>query len=528
MTRLILNPGRPDETVFALHEGRNTIGRTKNNDVFVLHKSLSRQHACLTLTGEQAVVEDLGSKNGTFVDGVRIERRELSGAHTLKLGDLELAFLPPGEALPQAPQSGGAPTLVYDVSSDPARRSLEQMLASGERVRNPGATALALLPVRAEERASAKLQILLKVTELLSSPAPIDEVLGRILDLAFDLLDVDRGAIVLADDDTLEPRVTKVRPGLAADASFSRQIVRYVLEHGVAALFADSRSDPRLADGRSILAQSICASMCAPLKTRDRLLGVLYVDNLARPEQFTSEDLEFLSAFANQAAIAIDNAMLSARLAQEAVSRNNLLRFFPPTAIEAIMQGGGEVAAIETEATVLFSDISGFTALSAKRSPSEIIAMLNAYFPVMADIVFRHEGTLEKYIGDALLAVWGAPFSHADDAARAVRAAVDMQRVMTDLCAREQLLTGLAIHIGVNSGVVAAGNIGSEHYLQYATIGDATNVASRICGVATAGEIVNDERTAERLGKEWSLEPLGPVQVKGKEQPLSLHRVSWS
>ena len=526
MARLILNPGKSDEAAVALHQGRNTIGRTKNNDVFVLHKSLSRQHACLVLDGERAEIEDLGSKNGTFVDGVRVEKHAFEGPHAIKLGDVELAFLPEGASLPQASaKPSGAPTLVYDVSADPARRSLEQMLAKGKG--SVMATALALPPIPDEDRAGAKLQILLKVSELLSSPAPIDEVLSRILDLAFEILHVDRAAIVMADDDTLEPRITKVRPGLDATASFSRQIVHYVLDQGVAALFADTQSDPRLADGRSILAQSICASMCAPLRPRDRLLGALYVDNLARPEQFTSEDLEFLSAFANQAAIAIDNAMLSTRLAQEAVSRNNLLRFFPPTAIEAIIQGGGEVAAIETEATVLFSDISGFTALSSSRAPGEVIAMLNAYFPVMADIVFRHEGTLEKYIGDALLAVWGAPFSHPDDAARAVRAAVDMQRVMADLGQREPLLRGLTIHIGVNSGIVAAGNIGSQHYLQYATIGDATNVASRICNVAGAGEIVVDEGTAGRLGGEWPLEPLEPVRVKGKDQPLSLRRVSW-
>jgi adenylate cyclase len=267
--------------------------------------------------------------------------------------------------------------------------------------------------------------------------------------------------------------------------------------------------------------------MCTPLKAGDVLLGALYVDNVTKPDRFVEEDLHFVSAFANQAAIAIHNALLSTKLAQEAVTRNNLMRFFPPTAIEAILEGQDTLAVRETEATALFCDLSGYTAMSAQMSPRAVIELLNHYFPVMADIVFRHEGTLEKYIGDALLAVWGAPFAHADDPERAVRAAIDMQRAVQGLTTGGKLPAGLAVHIGINSGVVAAGNIGSRQYLQYATIGDATNVASRICSVAAEGEILADAGTASRLVAGWALEALEPVHVKGKAEPLRLVRVKW-
>ena len=324
------------------------------------------------------------------------------------------------------------------------------------------------------------------------------------------------------------PRVHKSRGPVPFDGAFSSQIVGYVLEHGVAALFADTKRDPRLDAGASILQQSICASMCTPLHARGRLLGALYVDNLTRPDRFNEEDLEFLSAFANQAAIAVDNALLSAKLAEEAVARNNMLRFFPPTAIEAILAGGASLEAMETEATALFCDVSGYTQLSSALAPRDVIGLLNEYFPVMADVVFKHEGTLEKYIGDALLAVWGAPLSRPDDAARAVAAAIDMQRAIEPLNRRLTLPRPLSIHVGVNTGVVAAGNIGSSRYLQYATIGDATNVASRICDAAAAGEIVVDALTADRVGGSGlALEPLGRVPLKGKAEPEELFRVSW-
>ena len=527
MPRLILNPGQADERVFELKQGPNSIGRTKDNFVFVLHKSLSREHARIVLSGEQALVEDLGSKNGTFVDGTRVERRELAKSHLLKFGDVTFSFVAGNERVPLPPARHAAPSIVYDLAHDPLRRSLEQLLGAGRAAHSPGATALHIRATAPSERNHEKLEILLKVSELLSSPAPIDEVLAKVLDLGFDILDIDRGTIVMLVDGKPTPRVAKARPGVPEHQSYSRQIVGQVLEGGMAALYSDARSDARLIPDGSILQQSIFSAMCAPLRAGKTLLGALYVDNVTQPDRFAEEDLHFLSAFANQAAIAIHNASLSSRLAQEAVTRNTLMRFFPPTAIEAIVQGRDSLAARETEATALFCDLSGYTEMSSRMSPKAVIELLNHYFPVMADIVFKHEGMLEKYIGDALLAVWGAPFSHPDDAARAVRAAVDMQRAVHGLSASGKLPPGLAVHIGVKSGIVAAGNIGSQQYLQYATIGDATNVASRICNVAAEREILIDANTAGRLDTGFALEALAPVVVKGKAEPLELFRVGW-
>jgi len=157
-----------------------------------------------------------------------------------------------------------------------------------------------------------------------------------------------------------------------------------------------------------------------------------------------------------------------------------------------------------------------------------VVDLLNTYFPPMVDIVFRHGGTLEKFIGDALLAVWGAPFGGPDDADRAVAAAMDMQRGIANLNAR-LVAAGyvpIEIHIGLCSGPVAAGYIGTEKYIQYAVIGDTTNVASRICSVAEAGEILIADSTRALLTPPGvALAALPPVAVKGKGEPLQLHRV---
>jgi adenylate cyclase len=128
------------------------------------------------------------------------------------------------------------------------------------------------------------------------------------------------------------------------------------------------------------------------------------------------------------------------------------------------------------------------------------------------------------------MATWGAPFSHPDDADRALRAAVRMQQALLRLNEhrRAHQLEELQIHIGLNSGPVAAGNIGSQRFLQYATIGDTTNVASRVCSAAGAGEILITQSTHDRLTERlWRLEPLPPTSVKGKDEPLMLYRVDW-
>ena len=163
--------------------------------------------------------------------------------------------------------------------------------------------------------------------------------------------------------------------------------------------------------------------------------------------------------------------------------------------------------------------------------PKQIILMLNEYFQVMVeDIVFRYEGTLEKYIGDALFAIWGAPYRRKNDPQLAVQAAIEMQWAVAKL-SRKWIAEGkepISIHIGINTGPVAAGNIGSKRLIQYAAIGDTTNVTSRICNVAQAGEIVLTHETYKRLDNlNLPFEDLPPTMVRGKDEALILHKLQW-
>jgi len=527
--QLIMNPGLPDEQVFPLREGNTLIGRDPENPVSILHKTLSRQHARLDIANGKVMLVDLHSKNGTFVRSTRLPQggnRELRPGDTFRCGSVDFKLVAEDAEQKVSPTRTHSARAITEIS-------MRELL--GEELSQSSALKLSAVPPA--ERTRDKLQILLKVSELMSSPGTIDTLMERALDLVFQILDVDRAVILLVEQRTgaMLPRVTRTAEGKSSSTNiYSKHIVSYVQHNGVAALFADARLDPRLETADSVMQQSIYAAMCAPLKARTELLGVLYVDNLRTPERFTPEDLEFLSPFANLVAIALENSMLNQRIEQEAVLRNNYQRFFPPSALRRLEQSssGMVLGARETEVTTLFSDISGFTSMSSRMRPTEVVDMLNEYFPIMADIVFEQEGTLEKYIGDALMAIWGAPFGHPDDADRALWAAVRMQQELMSLNERRRARgqEEIQIHIGLNTGMVAAGNIGSKRFLQYATIGDTTNVAARVCSASKEGEILLTQSTYERLVDQsrWKLELLPPVQVKGKEAPLTLYRLDWS
>jgi adenylate cyclase len=513
MPHLIRDKGTPGEERLELKAGPNTVGRSRENDIVVAHTSLSRHHSRLDVEEDRVVLVDLKSRNGSLVDGLQVQQCRLKNGDRLQLGDIVFDFF--DERPAERSRRSDYATQLRDLLA----------VSGGEQT-----SALRLRAITPELRAEEKLKILLSVSHVLGSPEPLDTLLPKVFDLLFEIFEVDRAALLLSAEGTttLEPKLTRWPAGApAAGLIYSEKIVRHAFEKGVGVLSGDAQADPRFANSASVLSNSIRSSMCVPLKCRDEVLGVLYVDHLSVPDRFTKEDLEFMEGFASQAAIAVENARLTQKLQTEAVRRSSLLRFFPPTVVGSLMAspGFGEETR-DAEVTVLFSDISGFTAMSSGRPPREIVALLNRYFPVMAEIVFRNEGTLEKYIGDALMAIWGVPISRPDDADRALRTAIEMQDALGDLDASFASGPPLSIHIGLNTGPVAFGNIGSSSFVQFAAIGDTTNVASRICSVAREGEIVISASTAERLtDHSVPLEPLPPQTVKGKSEPLQVFRV---
>ena len=270
--------------------------------------------------------------------------------------------------------------------------------------------------------------------------------------------------------------------------------------------------------------------MCVPLVgSADKVLGVLYVDNFISTHRFNESDLDFLIAFAGIAAVAIENGQFSDRIRREALVRSNFERFFTPhlaariaNSPDAVKLGGDK-----RPVAVLFSDIRGFTALSEKLNPDTMAKLLTEYFTEMVDCVFEHGGTLDKFIGDAVMAQWGAPLGEEDDCDRAMAAALDM---MTKLDALNIRWTAegrpiVEIGVGLNFGEAFAGNIGSIRRLEYTVIGDTVNTASRLCSAAKKGEILISEELRSRLKKPPQMVAMEPMSLKGKSQPVPVFKV---
>jgi len=296
------------------------------------------------------------------------------------------------------------------------------------------------------------------------------------------------------------------------------------------AILSDNAGEDQRFGGQSILMQQVRSAICSPLLgSEERVLGVIYVDNVSASHRFSEDDLNFVVAFAGIAAVAIENSQFAERIRREALARSNFERYFTPQLAQRIAssEGATRLGGDKREVTVLFSDIRGFTALSEKMAPNEMATLLTDYFTEMVDCVFRNEGTLDKFIGDAVMAQWGAPIGTPDDADKAMNAAIEMMEELEKLNKtwKSEGRPQLQIGIGINHGEAFAGNIGSEKRLEYTVIGDVVNTASRLCSAAGPGEILISEELKKILAKVPKLKEMPPMELKNKSQPVKVFKV---
>lgn len=218
------------------------------------------------------------------------------------------------------------------------------------------------------------------------------------------------------------------------------------------------------------------------------------------------------------------------KMEHAAAQRSRFQRLLSPDLAELVVSGelrvekGGE----NRFATVLFADIRGFTAISENIQASEVLQLLNEYYETIVDIVFKYEGTLDKFIGDAMMVIWGAPINHTDDPSRAVRAALSIQTAMLRFNANRTRNGEQAIEvgIGISSGKLVAGYIGSSRTMSYSVIGDTVNTAARLCSAAKPNQVLISESTAHYLPDSIKMKALHPIQAKGKFNPVEVFEVN--
>ncbi len=368
--------------------------------------------------------------------------------------------------------------------------------------------------------------IFAKATDIIFRSTPADRVVALLVEVGADGNLEDANLIpiaVRARDNKLEAHARKL--------SIGRTITRKVMKDRVALLSQDAASDEQFAGVDSIVSQGVRSTICAPLVAETRVHGALYADRLDPFAAFKPDDLELISAVAAQTAIAVENARAHERLAREEVARANYSRFLPEYVVKQMLENpeSFKLGGVSQTITILFADIRGFTRISEHAPPEKIVSLLNRYFSAMTDIIFAHGGTLDKYLGDGLMALFGAPTATPEDASNALNAAVAMQRRLLGINQelRAEGLSEIGVGMGLHTGEVIVGYIGSERRSEYTAIGDTVNTSSRLESNARGGEILLSDATAKAAHSRYKLKPREPITVKNREQPVILWEVDW-
>lgn len=533
----IISPEGRQERKLLRH---STLGRHPSNTVQVLDRIVSKEHCHIDEVDGRYVLIDLGSLNGTFVNGTRIERHILSEGDEIHIGATQIVF----HAEVRSP-SHTESTRVEIEPSRVSRSHTHFTVAPQEGVESHIRTRLApvlgqtFLPESdIEDPASLrrdyeKLRASYEVMQAIGVELDVDRILERIIDAAFQLLPADRGVILLHNErDALEPRCTRMR-GKRGDEGeameLSRTILAEVLRDKAAIISNDVSMDERFQSAHSIIMQGIRSTMAVPLLHGNEVFGVMLLDSHIATHAFTEKDLAIFQNVANQAGAAIQNSLYAKKLEQEAITRQRFQKLLSPAIAEQVLEGKVEIGKSGElrETTVLFTDIRGFTAMSERQEPQAIVDMLNEYFELMVEIIFRHEGTLDKFVGDEIMALFGSPVAHQDDPFRAVSTAFEMIRVLRSFNEKRSRRgeDPIQVGIGINTGEVVAGYLGSSQALDYTVIGDAVNTGARLCSMAKGGEILISESTYRRVRDHFDVLGLPPAQLKGKTKALKVYRV---
>jgi adenylate cyclase len=486
------------------------VGRAPTSDFPIIDPTISRRHAQILRQDDRILVRDLNSSNGTYINGERIDSAELKPGDTVTFGKVKFRLEEVDRRTPPRPAE--------TTSSTTGSTIVRQRSVLESHAFDP------------DDKSRRTLATLLEVSKGLGRTTDIDALLDKIAGYAYQIIAVDRVAILLLDENgELVPKFARDRRGDGdSTRAIPQSIARTALNDRVAILTDNAGEDTRFT-GQSIVMQQIRSAICVPLMGSEGPLGVLYVDHAGDARDFADDDFDLCIAFAGIAAVAIENSQFSQRIQRQIVARSNFERFFTPQLAKRIAESAETIRLGGDKRTVavLFSDVRGFTKLAETMRPEEIASLLTEYFTEMVDCVFRNEGALDKFMGDEIMAQWGAPIGADDDADHAMNAALEMIRELRALNEgwRANGRPELQVGIGLSYGEAFAGNIGSEKRLEFTVIGDTVNVANRLCSAAGPGEILVSDEFRRALKNPPALEQCPPMELKNKSQPVTVYRV---
>jgi adenylate cyclase len=509
------------------------IGRTEGNDLVLNHPSVSRKHAKLEERDNRWWIVDLKSTNGVKVNGNLVTEAQVNAGDKIHVGSvqLDLKALPSVDFSDQSMFDNPSGTVIRRISDFNSEFGLDigdvAQQAQQPRPETPPGTPA---PTVTREKI---FQVLVQVAKALLQSDDLNSLLNTMMDMIFKYLPVERGLILLFDENGQPvPKLTRfLDASEARDIPISRTILKMVAEQQVSLMTSNALEDARLLGGKSIAIHGIRSAMCVPLWNRQRVIGAVQVDSSIHIGSFNEEDLDLLTALANFAAVAVERAQMSEKIEQERKIRSKMERYHSPAVIDEIVKGvisADESEIRNAEVSILFADISGFTTVSETKRPEEVAEFLSHFFSFAVESIFAYGGTLDKFIGDAVMAFFGAPIPQDDHADRSILAGLMLQRLVGDWNnEREQAgLPPVRIRVGINSGPAVVGNVGTEKRVDYTVLGSAVNIASRLeSGVAKPGQVVISQNTMDRTLGSFETESLGEFALKGLTQKMPVYEV---
>jgi adenylate cyclase len=493
------------------------IGRSSSCEVYIQDDTISRNHARIYQKDGVLLIEDLDSRNGVQVGNIGISAMPLREGMVLQMGSISVLV-------------EGTTGSVFNIQVDhdlPGQGVLdsqiidefEKQLESHPSTDASGSTSLGL---------GVALDLFKNAAETLLTRSNLMEVAQGAIDLALRSLPVDRGFLSLVEGDSLIPCASSSREGCSSEGpmQLSSTIAKQVLNERRAVLIRDTGSLTDLAAAHSIIQMQIQSAMCAPLLHEGEVVGILYVDCVQSKKPLGKDHLDVICALALMASSALEQFRLRHAVEEEKRRRKDLSCRLSPNVVERVLAGKAELGSKEAEISVLFADLVGFTTISENLSPREVVDLLNTLFEELTVEIFKEDGTLDKYVGDALIAFFGAPEKQPDHAVRAVRAGLAMQSRIAQVAAMHPEWPPLNMRIGINSGPAVVGDIGSIQRSDYTVIGDTVNIASRLeSQVAAPGEVVVGPDTARECTHLFEMEQLPITPLKGKKWKVQPWRI---
>jgi len=491
------------------------IGRLPECDLCLPFSEVSRHHARLIKNeAEQWIVEDLQSTNGTILNQFQIKSpQSLRNGDVIQIGNTFMAVI---LNIPITAKMTSLGTMKEGKTILRNAEELQQQWIQANDISDPLTT---------HQTAIFRLQYLVEIAKGLNSAESIEAIFSQVQKVVFqELKSIERLALLVDVEENGKLKLinagSKTSPHSIPEVKdiswISQSICQKVFDEKVSIKLVDAQTDADFGKEDSILMQGIRGALAVPLWDQNNVVGVLYADarlRLQHSDPLDDDDLSFFSTLANLVASSVQRWLLSNKLQDEANIRHKLERYHSPTVVQHLIAQGvldnGRIIPVERDISIVFADIVGFTALSEKLSPQEIAHLLNCLFEEMIKSVFDAGGTLDKYIGDCIMAFFGAPEAQPDHADRAAQAALGMLARLDQLNEQKLWEEPLQLRIAINSGKAVVGDVGSSQRVDYTVLGATVNLASRMESVCAPGECIISDATYQRLTHKEHFLPIG-------------------